>query len=338
MPKCGSQVVLCDVPIRFDTYEGCSHKCTYCFVQRKNTLDVSNGESVDKLKKWISGSRGADTNWCDWDIPLHWGGMSDPFQPVELERRRSLEALRVFAETQYPFIVSTKSDLISKEPYLSLIKECNCVVQFSAVCDKYDKYETGAATFAQRLKAAEKIAPFKRVNFRVQPYTPMVFKDVLKSIDLFHEVGGAGAIFEGMKYIKKQPGTIKLQGDFVYPVETLRKHFEIFKSKLHKYDMKFYSGENRLRAMGDSLCCCGIDGMGWKPNTANLNHLIYDKDSYVFTDNMKVAGTAKCFCAINQDSMNASFYKKSSFADIMDHMMAKGFYKCLTPNDQPMKK
>jgi DNA repair photolyase len=157
MPKCGSQVVLCDIPIRFDTYEGCSHKCTYCFVQRKNTLDVSNGESVDTLKKWIAGQRNAETNWCDWDIPLHWGGMSDPFQPIELERRRSLEALKLFAETQYPFVVSTKSDLISKEPYLSLIKECNCVVQFSAVCDKYDRFETGASTFANRLKAAEKI-------------------------------------------------------------------------------------------------------------------------------------------------------------------------------------
>ena len=136
-----------------------------------------------------------------------------------------------------------------------------------------------------------------------------------------------------MKYIKKQPGTIKLQGDFVYPVETLRKHFEVFKNKLHKYDMKFYSGENRLRSMGDSLCCCGIDGLGWKPNTVNLNHLIYDKEAYAPTGKMKEVGTAKCFCAINQDSANAQFYKNSSFEDIMGHMMSKGFYKCLIPED-----
>ena len=31
--------------------------------------------------------------------------------------------------------------------------------------------------------------------------------------------------------------------------------------------MKFYSGENRLRAMGDSMTCCGIDGLeGFKGN------------------------------------------------------------------------
>lgn len=333
MPKCGSQVVLCDVPIRFDTYEGCSHNCSYCFVKRKNTLDVSNGESVDSLKRFIAGARNMDTEWCDWDIPLHWGGMSDPFQPIELERGRSLEALKVFAETQYPFIVSTKSDLISKEPYLSLIKECNCVVQFSAVCDKYDRFETGASSFASRLKAASLISPYKRVNFRVQPYTPAVFKEVLQSIDRFHEAGGAGVIFEGMKYISKKPGTIKLQGDFVYPVKTLRSHFEIFKDKLHKLGMKFYSGENRLRAMGDSLCCCGIDGLGWRPNTANLNHRIYDKEAYVFTETMRKEGTSTFLKAISQDTLNSMFCRKSSFADIMEHMMQKGFYKSLIPED-----
>ena len=26
---CGSQVVLCEYPIRLDTYEGCSHDCRY---------------------------------------------------------------------------------------------------------------------------------------------------------------------------------------------------------------------------------------------------------------------------------------------------------------------
>lgn len=331
MPKCGSQIVLCDVPIRYDTYEGCSHNCSYCFVQRKNTLDVGDGESAEALKQFIDGKRRGETAWCDWDIPLHWGGMSDPFQPAELERGRSLEALKVFADTQYPFIVSTKSDLISKEPYLSLIKQCNCVVQFSAVCDRYDNFERGASTFRQRLKAASLISPYKRVNFRVQPYLPAVFKDVLKSIDLFHEVGGAGAIFEGMKYTVKKPGTIKLKGDFVYPVDVLKRDFEIFKNKLHKYDMKFYSGENRLRAMGDSLCCCGIDGLGWKPNTANLNHRLYDKESYVFTDKMKEVGNTVVFYALAQATTKRHAFAKCSYEEVMEMMMQNGYWECLTP-------
>ena len=34
MAKCGSQCYLCDVPIRFDTYIGCSHGCKYCFAEK----------------------------------------------------------------------------------------------------------------------------------------------------------------------------------------------------------------------------------------------------------------------------------------------------------------
>lgn len=37
---CGSQVVLCEYPIRLDTYEGCSHDCRYCFARMKR--DISN--------------------------------------------------------------------------------------------------------------------------------------------------------------------------------------------------------------------------------------------------------------------------------------------------------
>lgn len=33
--KCGSQIILCNLPVRFDTYRGCSHGCRYCFAQKK---------------------------------------------------------------------------------------------------------------------------------------------------------------------------------------------------------------------------------------------------------------------------------------------------------------
>ena len=172
MPACGSQVILCDVPIRFDTYEGCSHLCEYCFVQRKSDVfnNIKPRETVASLVNFIKGKRTGEVAWCDWDIPLHWGGLSDPFQPAERKMHYSLEALKVFAKTQYPFIVSTKNKMISEEPYLSLIKQCNCVVQFSCTAPEYDEIEKGASTFEERVEAARKItATGKRVNMRCQP-------------------------------------------------------------------------------------------------------------------------------------------------------------------------
>ncbi len=82
--KCGSQAILCNLPVRFDTYTGCSHGCKYCFARKKQQIEkISRDETAASLKSFIEGSRNDTTNWCDWNIPVHWGGMSDPFQPIE---------------------------------------------------------------------------------------------------------------------------------------------------------------------------------------------------------------------------------------------------------------
>ena len=333
MPKCGSQILICDIPIRFDTYKGCAHACAYCFAMRKVDIsNISKDEGVEALKNFIAGKRNSECAWCDWDIPLHWGGMSDPFQPIEIKYRKSFEALKVFAETQYPFVVSTKNKLIATTQYLDIIKQCNCVVQFSAVCSEYDRIEKGASTFEERLEAAKKISTHRRVIIRVQPYMPGVCKDVLKNIDRFHDAGVYGVVFEGMKYFQKKPGTVKLGNDYVYPSEILKEHFEMFKEKLHAKGMKFYSGENRLRSMGDDLCCCGIDGLGWKVNTANLSHYLFDRENYRFTDSMRTSMGNSCFASSNQDSMAIRTLNELTFEEIMNlYAKSSKFLKLLIP-------
>ena len=336
MPECGSQILLCDLPIRFDTYKGCSHGCCYCFAMRKTDIShVSNWEGIVALKNFIDGKRNIECAWCDWDIPLHWGGMSDPFQPIELKHRKSLEALNVFAETQYPFVVSTKNKLIASDQYLELIKQCNCVVQFSAVCSQYDKIEKGASTFQERLAAVGTISKYKRVIIRVQPYMIGMFKEVMKNIDYFHEAGVYGVVFEGIKYFKSNPQMVKLGNDYVYPSKILRQHFEFFKEKLHAKGMKFYSGENRLRSMGDDLCCCGIDGMGWKSNTANLNHYLFDRKNYTFTDSMRTSDGNQCFFAMLQDSKAKKTMNEKTFEEVMNlYAKSSKFLKVLLPDSK----
>lgn len=319
MPDCGSQIILCDLPVRFDTYKGCSHGCSYCFVSRKADISqIATGESVAALRSWIAGKRTGHTSWCDWDIPLHWGGMSDPFQPAERVKGRSLEALRVFAETQYPFVVSTKSALVAEEPYFSLIKQCNCVVQFSIVTPEYDKIEKGASTYKQRLEAARKIAEHKRVIFRLQPYIPGAFRQVLNNLREFAEAGVYGIVVEAMKYTKPRlPELVPVGNDYVYPLSVLLPQFRAIREAAHKVGMKFYAGENRLRSMGDDLCCCGVDGMGWRTNKANLNHALYDKDNFAYTEKMRRVGTADCFDAKMQSTMGKKVIEISSYADLM---------------------
>lgn len=320
MPKCGSQIVLCDLPVRFDTYVGCSHACRYCFASRK--LDISNvrkGESAETLKRWVAGERSQETAFADWEIPLHWGGMSDPFQPCERQIGNSLAALKVFADSGYPFAVSTKNKLLSEGPYLDLIKRCNAVVQFSACSPRYDRIETGASTFEERLRAAEKIAKTTRVNIRVQPYIPGIFHYVIAMIPRLANIGVYGIVIEGMKYTKaKVPGLIQVGNDLVYPVSVLLPQFRAIRAACHKAGLRFYCGENRLRVMGDDLCCCGVDGMGWKVNTANLNHIIFAPGTEEFTPAMEKEGGCGVFSSLHQNSL---FHKTAKNLTFREQMM-----------------
>lgn len=319
MPKCGTQVILCNLPVRFDTYYGCTHGCRYCFAQKKRGIaKVGRDEGVESLRSFINGNRNHETRWCDWKIPLHWGGMSDPFQPIEKVKRYSYECLKLLAETQYPFVVSTKGALAATDEYLDLLAKCNCVVQISMVCSKYDRIEKGAPTYEERLEMCRKIAPrVKRLIVRVQPYMVEVFDDVMKNIPRLAEAGVYGAVFEGMKFYKKKPGLVKVGGDMCYPVDILRSHFMKLKEACHQHGMKFYSGENRLRMMGDSVTCCGIDGLeGFVDNRFNICMMMNGAQTEP-TEKMKEVGTAECFHSLHQQAGARKIFSQKSFAEAM---------------------
>lgn len=318
MPDCGSQCWFCDLPVRFDTYEGCSHGCKYCFVQRKNDIAVIKPkESVVALQRFLSGQKSKVVSWCDWAIPLHWGGVSDPFQPCEKSMKRTLPCLKLLADEQYPTIISTKGRLCIEEPYLSLIEKGNIVMQVSAVCSKYDALEPGAPTFEERLKIIGTLAAkAKRVNVRIQPYVHDVFEDVMANIPRFKAAGAHGLIFEGMKFIKKKPGLVRCGSDWVQPKALLRADFEKLREECHRNGLVFYAGENRLRAMGDSLTCCGVEDLdGFKPNTYNICHMV-NGDMTEPTEAMTKPGSAECFKAIMQTTEGSRLCGRESFASM----------------------
>jgi len=323
MPRCGSQVVLCDVPVRFDTYVGCSHGCQYCFAAKKRDMSqITKGETAKSLTAFIHGSRTTETNWCDWNIPLHWGGMSDPFQPIEQQLGNSYKCLQVFAKTQYPFIFSTKGQLVAESRYLRLIHQCNCVGQISLVSPQLDRIEPGAPSFTKRLAIAQELAKaVKRLVIRVQPYWPTLRDDVLAAIPQYAKIGVYGIVVEGLKSLRRRfPCTEKVAGDFCLPLKDLHQDFAKIKTACRKAGIQFLAGENRLRWMGDSLCCCGVEGIpGWTLNRTNLNHIYFDKAKPIrFTPAMKEKGKALVFKVLSQEPRHSrTLYKLTSFQEFM---------------------
>lgn len=317
MPNCGSQVILCDLPIRFDTYVGCTHGCQYCFATKKINgfyNKIKKGESLNKLKSFIEGKRTQETNWCDWDIPLHIGGLSDPLQPIEKEKRYTYECLKLLKETQYPFVLSTKGKLLGDDEYLDILSECNCVIQVSMVCSSYDEIEKGCPTFEERLEIVNKVAPkVKRVIIRIQPYMREFKDEIISNLKKLKEAGAYGVIVEGMKWNKKHDGLIKVGGDFTYPLEDIKNDLIQIKTECHKLGLRFFSGENRTRTLGDNLCCCGIENLkGFKGNDFNLNHII-NGEKPIPTEKMKQKGTARSFSSLYQNTVDGKRLKKESF-------------------------
>lgn len=186
------------------------------------------------------------------------------------------------------------------------------------VCSEYDVLEPGAPSFEERLEMVRKLAHrVKRVNIRIQPYMTEVFSSVMGNIRRFREAGAHGVIVEGMKFLKRKPGLVKVGGDYAYKQDTLKAHYEVIRDEAHANRLAFYCGENRLRGMGDDLTCCGIDGLnGFTPNEFNLCHLINGKKAEP-TIRMQEPGTARCFQSLKQTAANHRELKDKSFSGCM---------------------
>lgn len=101
-------------------------------------------------------------------VPVHFGGMSDPFQPAESRYRVTESFLRVLAKNQYPVVISTRSTLVAKEPYLSLLKENQRTVVQISFCSTRGrvarKFEPNSSSPNQLLKAMSDLSKNGIIN------------------------------------------------------------------------------------------------------------------------------------------------------------------------------
>ena len=322
MISCGLQCVNCPYPIHLDTYSGCSHACRYCFANEKLTIaNIKPLNNANALRSFINGHRTLETKWCDWDIPLHWGANSDPFQACETEYKRTLECLQIFAETKYPFIISTKNPVLAcKEPYISLLSQCNVVFQISMACSKYDKLEPGAPSYEKRLKAAKILSKrVQRVIARVQPYFIDCKKDIIAELPRYKEAGIYGIIVEGYKTKKKHKGLIKDGSRYKFPMDILADHCKQIKAEAHNNGLMFFQSDDGIDHLSDDLACCGTVGLeGFKPNTYTLSYLAYQPDIAIPTEAMKQIGTTRPFRSIRQSQAWELHIKDKSFVDMLN--------------------
>ena len=228
---------------------------------------------------------------------------------------------KILKYSNYPYIVSTKSILPIEEEYFDIISDSNCVFQISMVSSEYDKYESGASSYDERLMMAKKLSPVvKRLIARVQPFVPEIEKSVINNIKRLRDAGVYGVVLEGMKYRTKRNNTEKWYGDNVLKKDILRSSFGRIKDECHKQGIVFLCGENRLRSMGDDLTCCGCGGLeGFNVNTYNLNSFNCGRKSER-TEMQMAKGTAGGFITLCQgmEHKYGLALEKASFAETME--------------------
>src|SRR4051812_23386023 len=110
-----SQFGFCGLPLRLDSYAGCSFQCTYCFARARggNTpsdfvraADPGAVRRVFERSLTGGGSRvGFIGQFLRQRVPVHFGGMSDPFQKAELKHRVSAQILEIFRTHKYPLVI-----------------------------------------------------------------------------------------------------------------------------------------------------------------------------------------------------------------------------------------
>lgn len=321
MPKSSIYCSTCAYPIIFDTYRGCSHGCKYCFANFRTNYDriPHPAESVESLKSWIAGKRGSREKWADWDIPISWGRNSDPFIPRDKIFKRSLSALKVFARTKYPFIVTTKSVLPAEEPYFSLFKECNCVFQYSIACEEMDALEPGTAGFEARLKAMEKLAPFvKCMTARISPIFLDYAESIKKNLPRFAAAGASVCMLSLAYSMTRKPGMEPLRtGRYSYPKAKALPVLRELKSEAEKCGMKAVI--TNFTEEREHPNCCGIEHVpGFAGNYCTVVARDYFGGKYFSASAAQSrAGTGNAFRNCFK-SLSESELKKVSFEDVVN--------------------
>ncbi len=274
----------CHQAFQIDTYgKGCLHDCIYCFAknygEQKNEWNNPLQIPLDITEVWSAFYTVFETqdehefrDILSQKIPLRLGANSDCFMSMDRKYGVTKELLRILNHYDYPYLIVTRSELVSSPEYMSLLRKDLVAVHISipSLDEKLTKrIEPFAPSPLKRLSTIKTLVDNDFwVTARVNPLIPC-FPDghYLKGVEgeapkffsyeLIHEVCEAGAqtILVGMitmpKNVMMKMSTAlefdlsKLMrsssnGDrFFYDSNEVEKYYERIKDICHTYKVDF---------------------------------------------------------------------------------------------------
>jgi DNA repair photolyase len=168
----GNEGSKCHYPARLDTYgRGCGHDCSYCYA--KSTLyfhgqwnperpDVADIRRIEnRIRKLEKGTI------------VRLGGMTDCFQPCELEYRVTLKTIKLLNKYGIGYLIVTKSHHVADDEYLAVMdpKLAHIQITVTTTDDARSLTYEKASVPSKRIGAIEKLyAAGFDVAFRLSPF------------------------------------------------------------------------------------------------------------------------------------------------------------------------
>lgn len=281
----------CPNPFRIDTYKECDFGCKYCFINSvpiRHKKAVSCGQSLDLdyIRQLFFQAFETD---CVYEnnltiellrkrVPLHCGGMADPFQSREWKEHITYELIKLSNEYNYPIMFSTKVDNLP-DSYFDILNPKLHAFQIS-ICgfddDFIRKYETNTGTAKSRVEFLRQLrSKGFWCSIRIQPIIDIeqaiklidyakdspsyitvehlkisiqnecaleLFKDLLQTNDF--TIGTSNLVYRELKPSKK--------------VENINR----IKAVANSYGVSVGVGDNDLHYLTQGRTCCGIDNIG----------------------------------------------------------------------------
>lgn len=320
-----SQFSFCGMSFRLDTYSGCGFHCSYCFAHRRGGNSSYNGINIadpdliiNRFKRAFEKpniTTGLISQYIRKKVPIHFGGMSDPFPQIEVQEQVSLKVLKYLFSINYPVVISTKSVLLSKQKYLQVLKKNpNTIVQysFSSLNEKYTNIiEPNSPSPSERLRAIKTLSENGvKVMIRWQPYIIGISE---KPVEFVKKISGTGInhlIIEFLKLpidnklawenslkpfrrirdiYKNKMGRV-IGRELVLPAKEKIHLIKELQAELNKYSISLGVGENDLQHLSSTKSCCGVDKFDGfeKWNKYQFSYAITNaKDNFIKFDSIR---------------------------------------------------
>jgi DNA repair photolyase len=306
------QFYMCGNAFRLDSYKGCTFGCSYCFANARklggykikyqsadpNKLHTLMYDSIIKNKK-----NTLTKELLNRRVPLHLGGMSDPFQEIEWKNGVTKEFIKISNEFNYPINFSTKTSFLPNDYFKLLNPEIHTFsISIMGYSNEYIRlFEKNTPTAKNRIEFVKKLHNNGFwVSIRIQPII-----DINEVITLI-ENSEKYVNYYTVEHLKLPIDNQKIVKDLLVHVNKYRMNLQSFgrEYEFHPFikikniellksitNVKIGCGDNDLHHYSDSLNCCGIDLM-----PKSFSNWIKYNTMYIKMTNDRTQYSPKCSC------------------------------------------